>query len=84
MYDEYDEVNTIQTGDTTDLFEKSCVQHKNRRNWKRITDHDKYITIPEFNMLTKKNITENWKEGNLASQTEIADFVKETDFDKKL
>ena len=41
---------------------------------KIITDHDKYITTQEFNKLT----------ANLASKSDIANFVKKADFDDKL
>ena len=49
LYDEYDEVNAIQTGDTTDLFLKSCLQHKNRRNRKK-----KFLTM--INILLIHNL----------------------------
>ena len=42
-------------------------------------DHDKYITTPEFNKLTAENFA-----ANLASKSDTADFIKETDFDNKL
>ena len=40
------------------------------------TDHDKYITTQEFNKLTADNFAERLKQGNLASENDIADFVK--------
>ena len=38
-------------------------------------DHDKYITIPEFNKLTAENLVARLAQGNL---------VTKTDFDNKL
>ena len=47
-------------------------------------DHDKYITTQEFNKLTAENFTTRLKQANLASNNDIANFVKKTDFDNKL
>ena len=44
-------------------------------------DHDKYITNKE---LTLKNFSARPKQANLASKSDIANFVKTTDFDNKL
>ena len=49
-----------------------------------IPDHSKYITTPEFNMLTAENISARLKQPNLATKCDIADFVKKEDFDDKL
>ena len=53
---------------------------------KKIADHDhgKYITTPEFNGLSSENFNARLKQTNLASKNGIANFVKKTDFDKKL
>ena len=50
----------------------------------KISDHSKYITIPEFNKLTVENFDARLAEANLARKTDIANFVKKTDFDDKL
>ena len=47
-------------------------------------DHDKYITTPEFNRLTSKNFTARLKQANLASKSDVVNFVKRTRFDEKL
>ena len=47
-------------------------------------DHDKYITTQEFNKLTLKNFTARLKQANLAIKSDIANLVKNTDFDNKL
>ena len=47
-------------------------------------DHDKYITIQEFNKLTSENFTARLAKANLASKSNIANFVKKTDFVTKL
>ena len=53
---------------------------------KKITDHDhyKYITTPEFNKLTAENVAARLKQVNLASKTDITNFVNKADFDNKL
>ena len=46
--------------------------------------HDKYITTPEFNELTSENFTARLNQASLASKSDIANWVKKTDFDNKL
>ena len=41
-------------------------------------DHDKYITTREFNQLTSENFTARLAKANLASKSDIANFVKKT------
>ena len=52
----------------------------------KITDHnhDNYIITPEFNKLTAGNFAARLKQANLATESDIANFVKKTDFDNKL
>ena len=47
-------------------------------------DHDKYITTQEFDKLASENFTARQKQVNLASKSDIANFVKKTAFDNKL
>ena len=47
-------------------------------------DHDRYITILEFNKLTSGNFAARLKQGILVSKSEIPNFVKQTDIDNKL
>ena len=47
-------------------------------------DHDKYITTQQFNKLTAENFVVRLAQANLASKSDIANFVKMTDFDDKL
>ena len=47
-------------------------------------DHDKYITTPEFNKLTAENFAARLAQVNLASKSDVANFVKKTDSDDKL
>ena len=42
-----------------------------------------YITTHEFNKLTSESFTASLVQANLASKSDIAIFVKETDFDDK-
>ena len=53
---------------------------------KKITghDHDKYLTTLEFNKLTAETFAARLAQANLASNSDIATFVKKTDFDNKL
>ena len=52
--------------------------------WKKITDqnHDKYITTPEFDKLTSENFAARLKQANLASKSDIANFVNKTKKEK--
>ena len=47
-------------------------------------DHDKYIATQELNKLTSEIFTARLAQANLASKSDIANFVKKTDFDDKL
>ena len=47
-------------------------------------DHDKYITIQDFNKLTSENFTVRLKQVNFQSKNDITNFIKKTDFDIKL
>ena len=47
-------------------------------------DHDKHITTLEFNKLTTENLAARLAQANLANESDIANFVKKTDFDEKL
>ena len=62
------------------------IDYNTKINEKKITDHDhdKYITIAEFNKLTAENFAVTLKQTNLASKNDIANFVNNTDFDNKL
>ena len=45
-------------------------------------DHDRYITTEEFNKLPSENFTARLAKANLASKSNIANFVKKTDLNK--
>ena len=47
-------------------------------------DHAKCITTQEFNKLMVDNFAVRLAQVNVATKGDIADFVKETDFDNKL
>ena len=44
---------------------------------------DKYIATQEFNKLTSESFTARLKQLNLSSKNNIANLVKETDFENK-
>ena len=46
--------------------------------------HSKYITTEEFDKLAADNIAARLAPANLATKTDVVDFVKETDFDNNL
>ena len=46
-------------------------------------DHNKYIT-KEFDKLTSENLTARLKQANLASESDVANFVKNAVFDIKV
>ena len=45
-------------------------------------EHDKYITTQEFNNLTSENFNGRLAQANLASKSDIANFLKKNNFDK--
>ena len=45
-------------------------------------DHDKYITTKEFNNLTAENFTARLVQANVASKSDVANFVKKADLNK--
>ena len=53
---------------------------------KKIYDHnhDKYITTPELNKLTAESFVTRLAQANLASKSDIANFLEITDFNDKL
>ena len=70
----------------SNLVKKTDYNTKINEIEKKITDHnhDKYITTPEFNMVTAEIFALRLKRANLASKTDIANFVKKTDLDNQL
>ena len=70
----------------TNLAKKADYNTKISKIEKKITDHnhDKYITTPAFNKFTAKIFDLRLKRANLASKSDIANFVKKTDFDNIL
>ena len=50
----------------------------------KILYHSKYITTPELNKLTAENFAATLAQANLGTKSDIANFLKKTDFDKKL
>ena len=53
-------------------------------NKKNDHDHAKYITIQVFDKLTADTFTAKLKQTNLASKNDVANLVKEIDFNNKL
>ena len=50
----------------------------------KIPDHSNYITTPEFNKVRAENVGSRIAQVNLASETDIANLVRKTDFDDRL
>ena len=63
---------------------KKTITQENSEIEKKITDHDNYITTPEFIKLTAANFATRLAQANLASKSDIGSFIKKTDFDDKL
>ena len=82
---EYNELvkkaNNINTTDTSNLVEKTDCSTKINKIENKINDHDntKYITTQKFNKLTSDKFTARLKQANLASENDIANFIKKTD-----
>ena len=69
-------INCIWTNGTSNLVKKAAdYNSKTDELEKKITEHDKYVTSQEFTRL---------KQADLESKSDIANFVKKTDFDEKL
>ena len=70
----------------SNLVKKADYSTKISEIEKKISDHhhDKYITTPECNKFTAEIFDLKLKPTNLASISDIANFVKKTDFDNKL
>ena len=85
VYDELvKKVNAVRTADTSNLVKKTHFNTKFKEVVAKIPAHDKYITTQEFDKLIADNFGARLEEANLATKNDIADFVKETDFDKNL
>ena len=76
--------NKIPSG--SNLVKKIDYNTKNNEIEKKIIDynHDKFITTPEFNRFTKEIFDLKLKRANLASKSDIDNFVNKTDFDTNL
>ena len=86
--DVYDElvkkVNGIWTNGTSNLVKKAAdYNSKIDKLEKKIMEHDKYVTSEEFK-LTSKYLATRLKQADLEIKSDIANFVKKTDFDEKL
>ena len=74
----------IQAIDTTGLVKKAESNTRIMDIEKKIIIHHKRITKNDSNKLPNENLVEILKQENLASKNDIANFVKNTDFDEKL
>ena len=70
----------------SNLVKKTDYNTKTSKIEKNVTnhDHDKNITTPVFNKLTVKNFAGRLVQADLASKSDIPNFVKKTDFDDKM
>ena len=57
--------NAMQTIDTSDLVKKADYNTKIVGIEKKIPDHDKYITTPKVNKITKENFAERLKQAKM-------------------
>ena len=77
-------VNAIQITDTSHLVKKADYNTKIDEIEKKLPERGKYITTQEFNKLTSETFAARLAQAKLATIDDIADFVKETDFNEKL
>ena len=76
--------------DTSDLVTKNRLKTDYKTKINKIVktvahyDHDKYITIQEFNKLTAEGFAARLEQTNLASKKGIPALLKKLDFDDKL
>ena len=70
--------NAIHTRDTNKQVKKGDYNTKIDKIEKKIPDHDKYITTQEVNKLTADNFTKTFKQADLSSKTDVADFIKKS------
>ena len=71
----------------SNLVRKSAYKTKINEIENKITvdrRHDEYISTQEINKLTSESFTARLKQANLASQIDIANFLKKTDFNDKI
>ena len=78
--------NAIQTTDTSNSVKTTNYSTKIAEIEKKILDHDhgKNITTQGFDKLKSKKFAVRLKEAKLSTKKDIVDFIKKTDFDKKL
>ena len=76
----------IKIPNVSNLVKETDYNTKKSEIERNINDnaHDKFITTPEFNRLTAEKFTSRLARVNLAIKSDIANFVKKTDFDEKL
>ena len=88
QYDEFvKKADNISTTNTSNLVKKTDYNTKINKIENEITtdhDHNKYITTQENKKLTSENFAVNFAQANLESKNNIANFIKNTDFDDKL
>ena len=72
--------------DLSNLVKKTDCNTQISEIEKKTTDynHHNYITAVECNKFTAENFATRLKQANLGSKSDIANFVKKTDFDNKL
>ena len=71
----------------SNLVKKTDYNTNNNEIENKITtdhDHDKYNTTQEFNKLTSEDLSARLGQANLASKSEIANFIKKDRFNDKL
>ena len=78
--------SNLATTSALTAVESFCYNTKINETEKKTANHshDKYITTPEFNKLMAEIFALRLKRANLASKSDIANFVKKADFDNKL
>ena len=75
--------NVVNLVKKTDYNTKLVKLKKKKKN-NAEPDHDKYTTAEEFNKSTSENFAARLAQANVANKSDIANFIKKTDFHDKL
>ena len=78
--------NPATTANVSNVIKKTGYNTKTNKIQKKITNHNqnKHITNPKLNTFTADIFALRLKRANLASKSDIANFVNKTDFFNKL
>ena len=77
-------VNATDVTNNSELVKKTNCNKKIKEIEDKIPDHDEFITTPEFGKFSGKKTDEKIKDENLATKTDIVDFLTNNLLKKRL